>query len=53
LRAIGEPDAIWEYFKPYEDPDDPESFLGYEMSSFEQLDRQPARTFGPGRNSVY
>ena len=52
LRANpGDKDAIWEYFKPDEEPDDPNSFLGYEMSS--TGDSATPRSVSSGLGSVY
>jgi penicillin-binding protein 1A len=41
--------VITEAFKPYEEPDDPNSFLGYETSD----PSSGGRPGGPGRTSVY
>lgn len=53
LRASygGSGNTITEAFKPFEEPDDPNSFLGYETS--EPGTEGPGRPFGPGRTSVY
>ena len=51
----GDPDGIQEAFKPNEDPDDPNSFLGYEMAT-EPYGSAPSegRPGGPpGRTTVY
>jgi penicillin-binding protein 1A len=56
LRAeAGDKEAIWEAFKPFEEPDDPNSFLGFTASvetdtgggAFSQQPR------GPGRSGLY
>lgn len=53
LRAQpGEKDVIWEAFKPFEEPDDPNSFLGYETSSNAE-GGAPARNVSSGLGSVY
>jgi penicillin-binding protein 1A len=55
LRANrGDTDAIPEYFKPFEEPDDPNSFLGYQTSSDSYGDAPPAPAYssGPGRPSA-
>jgi penicillin-binding protein 1A len=52
LRASpGEPDAILEAFKPNEEPDDPNSFLGYEGSGTQSSDAGPVapRDLASGR----
>ena len=52
LRASpGEPDAILEAFKPNEEPDDPNSFLGYEAAGQQSSDAGPvgARDLASGR----
>ena len=53
LRASrGEGDAIPEYFKPGEDPDDGSSFLGFEQAAFNNGDRPtpPPRGGAPVRD---
>lgn len=53
LRASpGEKDVIWEVFKPFEEPDDPNSFLGYETSSYGEGSRPP-RNVSSGFGNVY
>jgi penicillin-binding protein 1A len=45
LRANpGEADAVVEYFKPFEEPDDPNSFLGYESAAETTSSQSPAPT---------
>jgi penicillin-binding protein 1A len=52
LRANpGDKDVIWEYFKPDEEPDDPNSFLGYETS--QGGDSTAPRNVSSGLGSVY
>lgn len=52
LRANpGDKDVIWEFFKPDEEPDDPNSFLGYEVSS--TGDSAAPRSVSSGLGSVY
>lgn len=55
LRAAsGEKDAIWEAYKPFEEPDDPNSFLGYEGATAEAESGQPApRNVSIGRGGLY
>ena len=60
LRAArGEPDAIPEYFKPGEEPDDGNSFLGYEQADAVAAERPPPGSVfspfgpGPGRGDPY
>jgi penicillin-binding protein 1A len=55
LRAApGEKDVIWEYFKPFEEPDDPNSFLGYETSSYgDGSAPPPPRNVSSGFGNVY
>ena len=56
LRSVpGDPDTIQEAFKPTEEPDDPNSFLGYEMAT-DPYGSAPGegRSGGPpGRTTVY
>jgi len=53
LRASpGEKDVIWEVFKPDEEPDDPNSFLGYETSSYGDS-APPPRNVSSGFGNVY
>ena len=53
LRASsGEKDVIWEVFKPNEEPDDPNSFLGYETSSYGD-GNAPPRNVSSGFGNVY
>lgn len=53
LRAApGEKDVIWEVFKPFEEPDDPNSFLGYETSSYGD-GSGPPRNVSSGFGNVY
>jgi len=56
IRASpGERDVIWEFFKPDEEPDDPNSFLGYETSSYGEGDGRiaPPRNVSSGFGNVY
>jgi penicillin-binding protein 1A len=56
LRSLpGDPDSIQEAFKPDEDPDDPNSFLGYEIATDPYTSSSGgARPVGPpGRTTVY
>jgi len=55
LRASpGEKDVIWEVFKPFEEPDDPNSFLGYETSSYSDGSAPPPpRNVSSGFGNVY
>lgn len=54
LRASpGDKDVIWEVFKPDEEPDDPNSFLGYEMSSYGDAAPPAPRNVMSGFGSVY
>lgn len=57
LRAAQGEQSIEEYFKPYEEPDDPNSFLGYEALTAEQQDtsgqRPPPRNVSIGRGGLY
>ena len=50
--APGERDVIWEVFKPNEEPDDPNSFLGYETSSYGD-GAPPPRNVSSGFGNVY
>jgi hypothetical protein len=56
LRSLpGDPETIQEAFKPNEEPDDPNSFLGYELAT-EPYGAPPGegRPVGPpGRTTVY
>ena len=53
LRAApGDKDAVWEMFKPYEEPDDANSFLGYETSAYGS-DGPPPRNVSSGFGNVY
>ena len=53
LRAApGDKDAIWEMFKTYEEPDDANSFLGYEISAY-RSDGPPPRNVSSGFGNVY
>ncbi len=53
IRASpGDRDVIWEIFKPYEEPDDPNSFLGYETSSYGD-GAPPPRNVSSGFGNVY
>lgn len=53
LRTFpGDKDTIWEMFKPYEDPDDANSFLGYEASAFGSGE-PPPRNISSGSGNVY
>jgi len=53
----GDPDAITEFFKPFEEPDDPNSFLGYEGAGETTSGQTPApapgRNVSQGRGGVY
>jgi penicillin-binding protein 1A len=55
----GEQDGMTEYFKPFEEPDDPNSFLGYESAaettsgSGAPTGGAPARNVSQGRGGVY
>jgi len=56
LRSMpGDPDSIQEAFKPNEEPDDPNSFLGYEMATEPYGASQGEGRAGgpPGRTTVY
>ncbi|MFZ4805645.1 MAG: penicillin-binding protein 1A [Hyphomicrobiaceae bacterium] len=56
LRAgPGDKDAIWEAYKPFEEPDDPNSFLGYEglTSEADPLQPQVPRNVSVGRGGLY
>jgi len=54
LRASpGEKDVIWEVFKPFEEPDDANSFLGYETSSYGDGAAPPPRNVSSGFGNVY
>src|SRR5258706_11694633 len=54
LRALpGDKDAIWEFFKPSEEPDDPNSFLGYETSAYGEGGGTAPRNVSSGFGSVY
>jgi penicillin-binding protein 1A len=55
LRAgPGDRDAIWEAYKPFEEPDDANSFLGFESAGMEQQDgTQPPRNVSSGRSGLY
>ena len=55
LRAsAGEKDAIWEAYKPYEEPDDPNSFLGYDSSGSGESGEGPvSRNVSTGRSTLY
>jgi len=57
LRAErGDRDSIIEAFKPFEEPDDPNSFLGYEGNATaggEQAAGDPQRNVSSGRGRVY
>jgi penicillin-binding protein 1A len=50
-------DAIWEAYKPFEEPDDPNSFLGYEAVTSEADTGQPGgqapRAVSIGRGGLY
>jgi penicillin-binding protein 1A len=52
-------DAIWEAYKPFEEPDDPNSLLGYEMMTSENdpasqgLPPQSPRNVSVGRGGLY
>lgn len=50
--APGDRDVIWEIFKPNEEPDDPNSFLGYETSSYGD-GAPPPRNVSSGFGNVY
>jgi penicillin-binding protein 1A len=50
LRASrGDPDAIAEYFKPGEEPDEPNSFLGFELTGSSDERPPPDADGGFGR----
>jgi len=56
LRAgPSDKDAIWEAYKPFEEPDDPNSFLGYEGLTSEADPSQPQvpRNVSVGRGGLY
>ena len=54
LRASpGERDVVWEFFKPFEEPDDANSFLGYETSSYGEGGSGPPRNVSSGFGNVY
>ncbi len=55
LRASpGEKDVIWEVFKPFEEPDDANSFLGYETSANgDGSAPPPPRNVSSGFGNVY
>ena len=54
LRAApGDRDVIWEVFKPFEEPDDANSFLGYETSSYGDGAAPPPRNVSSGFGNVY
>jgi len=50
--ASGDKDAIWEMFKPNEEPDDANSFLGYEASAYGG-GGPPPRNISSGFGNVY
>jgi penicillin-binding protein 1A len=49
----GDKDAIWEIFKPHEEPDDANSFLGYETSDAFGGGGGPPRNVSSGFGNVY
>jgi penicillin-binding protein 1A len=59
LRAgSGDREAIWEAYKPFEEPDDPNSFLGYEAMTSEadpnqSYPGQAPRNVSVGRGGLY
>src|SRR5690606_28654737 len=55
LRAgAGEKDAVWEAFKPFEEPDAPNSFLGYDSSAAgDGGDGPVSRNVSTGRPTLY
>jgi penicillin-binding protein 1A len=54
LRASpGDKDAIWEAYKPFEEPDDPNSFLGYEATAEAETGQPSPRNVSIGRGGLY
>jgi penicillin-binding protein 1A len=54
LRAVsGDKDVIWEIFKPMEEPDDPNSFLGYDTSGYDGSASAPTGNVSSGFGKVY